>query len=35
MPGRDEVKIQLTNQIGAQADIYLEELRSEALIRTP
>lgn len=36
MPSRDEVKIQLTNQIlGAQADIYLEELRSEAMIRTP
>ncbi|OYU39047.1 MAG: peptidylprolyl isomerase [Pseudorhodobacter sp. PARRP1] len=36
MPSRDEVKIQLTNQIlGAQADIYLEELRTEAMIRTP
>lgn len=35
-PSRDEVKLQLTNQIlGAQADIYLEELRSEAMIRTP
>lgn len=36
LPTRDEVKIQLTNQVlGAQADIYLEELRSEAMIRTP
>ncbi|MDB5661354.1 MAG: peptidylprolyl isomerase [Cypionkella sp.] len=36
LPSRDEVKLQLTNQIlGAQADIYLEELRSEAMIRTP
>ncbi len=36
MPSRDEVRLQLTNQVlGAQADIYLEELRSEAMIRTP
>ncbi|MDZ4395452.1 peptidylprolyl isomerase [Cypionkella sp.] len=36
MPSRDEVRVQLTNQVlGAQADIYLEELRSEAMIRTP
>ncbi|WP_284325792.1 peptidylprolyl isomerase [Cypionkella aquatica] len=35
-PSRDEVRLQLTNQIlGAQADIYLEELRTEAMIRTP
>jgi peptidyl-prolyl cis-trans isomerase SurA len=36
MPSRDEVKLQLTNQqLGTQSEIFLEELRSEAIIRTP
>ncbi len=36
LPTRDETKLQLTNQqLGTQAAIYLEELRSEAIIRTP
>lgn len=36
LPSRDEVRLQLTNQqLGAQAQIYLEELRSEAILRTP
>ena len=35
-PSRDEVRMQLTNQqLGARAEIYLEELRSEAIIKTP
>lgn len=35
-PGREQVRQQLTNQRLAQlADIYLEELRSEAIIREP
>lgn len=35
-PGRDQVRQQLTNQRLSQlADIYLEELRSEAIIREP
>lgn len=35
-PTRDEVKLQLTNQkLGTLAEIYLEELRSEAIIREP
>lgn len=36
LPTRDEIKLQLVNQqLGAQAQIYLEELRSEAILRTP
>ncbi len=36
LPSRDEVKLQLTNQqLGTQSEIFLEELRSEAIIRTP
>ncbi|MGV8953493.1 MAG: peptidylprolyl isomerase [Cypionkella sp.] len=36
LPSRDEIKLQLTNQkLGTLAQIYLEELRSEAIIRTP
>lgn len=36
LPSRDEVRLQLTNQkLGTLAQIYLEELRSEAIIRTP
>lgn len=36
LPSRDEIKLQLTNQqLGTQAEIFLEELRSEAIIRTP
>lgn len=36
LPTRDEVRLQLVNQkLGALAQIYLEELRSEAIIRTP
>jgi peptidyl-prolyl cis-trans isomerase SurA len=36
LPSRDEVKMQLTNQqLSTQAEIFLEELRSEAIIRTP
>lgn len=35
-PTRDEVRLQLTNQqLGTMAEIYLEELRSEAIIVTP
>lgn len=35
-PSRDIVKIQLTNQqLAARAEIYMEELRSEAITRTP
>lgn len=35
-PSRDEVRLQLTNQqLGTLAEIYLEELRSEAIIREP
>jgi peptidyl-prolyl cis-trans isomerase SurA len=33
LPSRDQVQEQLLNQrLGAKADIYLEELRSEAVI---
>ena len=33
MPSRDEVRLQLTNQrLAAPAEIYLEELRPEAII---
>jgi peptidyl-prolyl cis-trans isomerase SurA len=36
MPSREEVRLQLTNQrLAAQAEIYLEELRSEAIIIDP
>lgn len=36
MPSRDEVRLQLTNQrLAAKAEIYLEELRSEAIIVDP
>ncbi len=36
MPSRDEVRLQLSNQrLAAQAEIYLEELRSEAIIVDP
>ncbi len=36
MPSREDARTQLMNQrLGAQADIYLEELRSEAIIRQP
>jgi peptidyl-prolyl cis-trans isomerase SurA len=36
LPSRDEVRLQLTNQrLAAQAEIYIEELRSEAIIRKP
>lgn len=36
LPSRDEMRLQLTNQmLGTQAQIYLEELRSEAIIRQP
>ncbi len=36
LPSRDDVRVQLLNQrLSAQADIYLEELRSEAIIREP
>lgn len=36
MPSRDDARAQLMNQrLGAQADIYLSELRSEAIIRQP
>jgi peptidyl-prolyl cis-trans isomerase SurA len=36
LPTHDEVRLQLINQkLGTLAQIYLEELRSEAIIRTP
>ena len=36
MPSREDARAQLMNQrLAAQADIYLEELRSEAIIRQP
>ncbi len=36
LPTREDVRLQLLNQrLSAQADIYLEELRSEAIIREP
>lgn len=36
MPSRDEIRLQLTNQrLAAKAEIYLEELRSEAIIVDP
>jgi peptidyl-prolyl cis-trans isomerase SurA len=36
LPSRDETRLQLTNQkLGTLAQIYLEELRSEAIIRDP
>lgn len=36
MPSRDEIRLQLTNQrLAARAEIYLEELRSEAIITDP
>ncbi|WP_395003635.1 peptidylprolyl isomerase [Cypionkella sp.] len=36
LPTRDEIRLQLVNQqLGTQAQIYLEELRSEAILRTP
>ncbi len=36
LPSRDETRLQLTNQkLGTLAQVYLEELRSEAIIRTP
>lgn len=36
MPAREDARAQLLNQrLGSQADIYLEELRSEAIIRQP
>lgn len=35
-PSREEVRLQLTNQqLGSFAEIYLQELRSEAIIREP
>jgi len=35
-PSRDEVRNQLTNQrLAAQAELYMSELRAEAIIRTP
>ena len=36
LPSRDEIRLQLTNQqLGTLAEIYLEELRSEAIIIDP
>ncbi len=36
MPTRDEIRLQLTNQrLASKAEIYLEELRSEAIIVDP
>jgi peptidyl-prolyl cis-trans isomerase SurA len=36
MPTLDEMRLQLINQrLGTMADIYLAELKSEAIIRTP
>jgi peptidyl-prolyl cis-trans isomerase SurA len=36
MPSRDEIRLQLTNQqLAAKAEIFLEELRSEAIIIDP
>ena len=36
MPSRDEIRLQLTNQrLASRAEIYLEELRSEAIIVDP
>ena len=36
MPTREQARIQLTNQrLAAKAEIYMEELRSEAIIRQP
>ena len=36
LPSRDEIRLQLINQqLGTLAEIYLEELRSEAIIVDP